>query len=301
MAWIAGIAAIAGAALSADAAGNAADTQSEAAGQAGRLTQKQFQQTQNRVNPFINTGVQANSLLQAFLGLPGQTAHERAFQMVNERNLQRFGEPLDMSRPDHVAWVDSLVPEAQKQIDAERSQADKYGNLLKPFAGQDLSNEPGYQFGLKEGNTALLNRQANSGNMFSGNALRAASQFNQDYAGTKFDAAYNRDAANKQRIYNFLKGASDSGANDALGVGSQGAQAAAVQGNALMSGANAQAAGMVGQANAWNSALGTIYNGYQQNNALQAYNNRTNTMANQPSTSANGTYYGADFVGPRLA
>lgn len=55
-----------------------------------------------------------------------------------------------------------------------------------------VSKEPGYQFGLDQGQKQLDNNAAAAGNYYSGGQQKAAARYNQDYASTKFDQSLNR-------------------------------------------------------------------------------------------------------------
>lgn len=130
-----------------------------------------------------------------------------------------------------------------------------YGSLLKPFTGQDLENTPGYQFGLKQGQQGLDHVASAAGNFLSGANLKAASQYNQDYAGTKFQEGYNRDALDKSRINDFLGSVANLGVNTTNNIANIRTGAATqVAGNQIGQG-NAQAAGIIGQANAWGNVI----------------------------------------------
>lgn len=167
-------------------------------------------------------------------------------------------------------------------------QADPtYGSLLKAyrngedfsFTGKDLANDPGYQFGLDQGTQGIDRGQAARGNYLSGAAMKELARFNEDYAGTKFNDAFNRAQStwntnlnaydnNRSRIYSFLTGVSTLGQNSAAQVGAGNQQAANNAGNSLMQGANAQAAGSVASGNALQSGINGAVNTYNWNNML---------------------------------
>ncbi len=68
---------------------------------------------------------------------------------------------------------------------------------LERLRNIDVTQEPGYQFAVREGNQALNSTLGAQGNLFSGRALRAASDLNQDLATRFYNDAYQREA---QRI-----------------------------------------------------------------------------------------------------
>ena len=144
-----------------------------------------------------------------------------------------------------------------------------FGSLLTPFTGADLQNEPGYQFGLRQGLQAQDNAAARAGSLFSGTALKAAQRYGQDYGGTKFNEAFNRDAATKDRTYNFLSGMSTSGQNAANMTGQAGQNMSNQVANNITSLGNAQGAAQIAQGNAWGSAINGAVNNYQNDQLLQ--------------------------------
>lgn len=210
--------------------------------------------------------------------------------------------------------TEALNAEVQRRLEEQRQAQQAYesdpafGSLLRAyrdgeefdpgpafsFTGQDLASEPGYQFGLNQGTQGIERGQASRGNFLSGAAMKELARFNEDYAGTKFNDAYNRSLGtyntnlgarerawntnlgaynnNQERIYNFLSGTSTRGQNSAAQVGNNNQNVASSAGNALMQGANAQAAGTIASSNAWQSGLN------QAANAYNAYNN-PNTAA----------------------
>lgn len=186
--------------------------------------------------------------------------------------------------------------EEQNAQNAEAAADPTYGSLLRAyrngeefdsgpafsFTGENLSTDPGYQFGLNQGTQGIERGQASRGNFLSGAAMKELDRFNQDYAGTKFNDAFNRASStyttnlnrrqnewntnlnaydnNRSRIYSFLTGVSTLGQNSAAQVGAGNQQAANNSSNALMQGANAVAAGQVASGNAIQSGINSAAN-----------------------------------------
>jgi hypothetical protein len=55
-----------------------------------------------------------------------------------------------------------------------------------------ITQDPGYQFGLQQGQNQIDNSLAAQGGYYSGRQLKASQKFGQDYAGTKFTDSLNR-------------------------------------------------------------------------------------------------------------
>lgn len=186
-----------------------------------------------------------------------------------------YGQPNAQTFTDYNANLDQLAQKqygdeeaAYKAWQAEQAQAaqgDEYGSLLRDFTGEDLRNDPGYKFGLDEGQNALDRTLARGGSLFSGAAIKAGQRYGQDYAGTKFNEAWNRDSAGKTQKYNFLSGAVSTGQNAAAQTGNAGMNMAN-QVTALTTGnANAQGAARIAQGNAWSGGIQNAVDGYRQN------------------------------------
>lgn len=107
--------------------------------------------------------------------------------------------------------------------------------------------DPGYQWRQEQGEKALTRNAAARGLMGSGKFLKDAMRFNQGEASQEFNNSFNRLMA-------------------AAGMG----QVANREGSDyLTSGASAAAAGRIGQANAWNNALGQGVSMYNNNRLMR--------------------------------
>lgn len=105
----------------------------------------------------------------------------------------------------------------------------------------DYQNEPGYQFGLDEGLKTLDRGAAARGNMLSGAQMKAGVRYGNDYATTKYQDAYNRNALERQTDFaqrNALITGGQAGVNLATGAAQNMANAG---GNALMQNGQNQA------------------------------------------------------------
>lgn len=130
------------------------------------------------------------------------------------------------------------------------SGADGYGSLTDPFTPGDLTQDPGYQFQLEQGNQALDRQQAAKGGYFSGAALKAAQDYGQGLADTTYKDAYARDAANKAQQYGMFAGQSGAG------------QTAAGSASDLYQGiGNAKAGAGISSANIVNQTLSSLLSG----------------------------------------
>jgi len=122
--------------------------------------------------------------------------------------------------------------------------------LTRPFSPGDLTQTPGYQFQLDQGLRGTQQALTATGLGRSGNAVKAAADYNQGLAGQTYNTQLGNYLAQNQQIYNMLGGLVQSGQGAAQGVGSGGIQSQ-TQANALTTGgAGAMAQGALGSANA---------------------------------------------------
>jgi hypothetical protein len=142
--------------------------------------------------------------------------------------------------------------------------------------------DPGYAFRFNEGMKGLNAAAAARGGLISGNALRAATDYGQAAGSQEYQNAYNRYLANNaQRLqaYSTNTGVQQNLASMGQASANNQAGAAGAFGNSaagnMIGAANANAAGGVGGANALTSGLGTYLNYNQNQNMLNAYNNRS--------------------------
>jgi hypothetical protein len=133
-----------------------------------------------------------------------------------------------------------------------------------PTEGQAQAT-PGYQFTLNQGLKSVQNSAAARGLGVSGAALKGAATYTTGLADSTYNDVFNRALQTFNTNYssaanqvNRLQSVVGNGQNAAATNGSLGATAVGNIGNTLTSGANAQAAGTVGSANALSGALNGI-------------------------------------------
>ena len=158
------------------------------------------------------------------------------------------------------------------------------GNLMKSGAGQlnnplDLylkskglsggqfnTNNPAYQFQLKQGQQAIDRSSAARGMGYSGAQMKAAQDYGQGMASQQYDKEYNRATSEFGDYYNRLASLAQGGQQAVSTLGSQGGQYASGASNTLGSlggylqnnlgqAANARASGYIGKANAINGGI----------------------------------------------
>lgn len=132
-----------------------------------------------------------------------------------------------------------------------------YGSFTQPFDVNQFYNyaDPGYAFQLQQGTQALQNSAAAGSGALSGAALKDLLKYNQDYAGTAYNDAFNRYQTQQGNIFSRLSSLATLGQNAAAGVGAQGTTLAGNAGQALTNAGTAAGAGIVGAGNSASSGL----------------------------------------------
>lgn len=123
-----------------------------------------------------------------------------------------------------------------------------------PLDATGIQMDPGYQFGLDQGQQAINRRTAAAGGRISGAALKSAAQFGTDYATTGYSAAYGR--ANQARTdrLNRLAALAGVGQTATQNIGVNGERVASANAGLLQTAGNNQGAYQVAQGNIWGNA-----------------------------------------------
>lgn len=119
-----------------------------------------------------------------------------------------------------------------------------------PTTGADVMSDPGYQFGLQQGQLGLDRKAAAAGGRVSGAALKAASQYATDYATTGYGAAYQR----RQDRLNRLAALAGVGQTATNGSAAAGAASSNAISNLVSAQGNASGAAQMAQGNIWGNA-----------------------------------------------
>lgn len=123
-----------------------------------------------------------------------------------------------------------------------------------PFDPSQVQLDPGYQFGLKQGQQAIDRKAAAAGGRISGAALKAAAQYGTDYATSGYSAAYSR--ANQARTdrLNRLAALAGIGQTATQNVDAAGANKANTTSALLTAAGENAGAATLAQGNIWGNA-----------------------------------------------
>lgn len=188
------------------------------------------------------------NLGQMGVGLYAQDKATDALSSANNKELALQREMWQQNRADN-----------QPLLDLRNGTLPQINALMKDPSS--ITQDPGYQFGLNQGQSQIDNSAAARGGYYSGAQMKASQRYGQDYAGTKLDQSLNR-----------LMGVAGLGQVGGTNNQQNNNQFSQQQGNALMNGGNIRGSGYMGMANTIGNGLAGIYNDNQQ----QWWNNQRN-------------------------
>lgn len=198
-----------------------------------------------RNDPATAAVVVGSSLVSGMMGSRAAKNAANAQGYAADKATQLSYDLDDRARKDALPWT-------QAGGDAVRTLRNLTigGEFSKPLSVGDVQNEPGYQFGMQQGLTGTARQLAKMQGRNGGATLKALTRFGTDYGATKYNDAWNRMNSDRGFRYNALAGLSGAGQQSVGQVTASGQNLGANAGNAIMSGGNARAAGIVGSANA---------------------------------------------------
>lgn len=160
---------------------------------------------------------------------------------------------FDLNRTDAQQTRDDFKPYREAGV---RSLGSLESDINKALTPAEVMAEPGYQFGLTQGQQGLDRKFSAAGGRVSGAALKAATRYATDYAASGYGAAYQR----KQDRLNRLAAIAGIGQTSTASSGMNGTGAS--QSNAISSlisaQGNAAGAAQVAQGNIWGNAVNQI-------------------------------------------
>lgn len=284
---IGAIGSIAGGLISSRGASRAAAAQTAAANRQLDLQERIYEENVGRFQPYEQGGQNALSALMYELGLGNQPTFGGSPMQITEipgssTTTGGFTGPggpgSSITGPNgqtlyfgSQAYEDAIANGGGQvtasparysvggQVFDTREQAQAYADA-NPTGGTQYGGyeaSQGHQLRTREGLNAIDASAAARGGLYSGATLQALERGGQEYAQLGYDNFLNR-----------LTGLASSGQNAAGQGAAAGANYAQGASNALDNIGNAQSAGAIGQANAWNNAIGNGIGMWQYQNSL---------------------------------
>ena len=168
----------------------------------------------------------------------------------------------------------------------------------------NLATTPGYQFALSQGLRGVQNSAAARGLGNSGAALRGAADYSTGLASNTYQQQFQNALTGYNTNLAKLQNQANLGENAGAQTGAIGAQLAGTAGQAIIGGANANAAGQIGVANALSGGISGVGNAYLTSQLFGAngmygagsYGNGGSIDWNNPVNTAagGGQYYGSE-------
>lgn len=203
--------------------------------------------------------LRAQLLGQYTQSTPGAMIPQDAYDPVSlnyrARGLDRYANTNTVDEAGLSAAIERLAA----QQGGAAGQSGGYGDLpdmedIQTTAPQtiDPTQDPGYQFGLRQGQQGIDRRIAAGGGRVSGASLKAAGEYATNYATTGYNAAYQRGQDRLSRLA-AIAGYGTTPASGSLGQQPNNGNAALIS-----SQGNASAAGQLAQGNIWGNAANQL-------------------------------------------
>lgn len=268
--------AIGGSLISSSASKNAANAQQSAANTAANTQLSIFNQTQQNLAPYLSTGTSALNQLSSLFGLPStsggvsgitgagadtnpdlwnQVLQQRPDVLANYNALTKSGvaQQQGFNTPQEYAqhWYSKFGQSQGYQLPGSTTPGGSLAGVTNPVAANALSQltqYPGYQFGLNQGTTALDRSAASRGLLLSGAQLKDTQEFGQNYAQQQ----------GWQPYVSQLSSLAGIGENAGAQQGTIGANTGSSVANSQLAAGQAAAGGIIGGANALTAPSGLI-------------------------------------------
>ena len=220
--------------------------------------------------------IAGSAVLGAAVSSSAASKQANASREATAAQQQALGQQIELNKPFYDVGVEAtnkLASQSPYTVDAFNYEAD-----------------PGYAFRFNEGMKGLNATAASRGGLISGNALRAATNYGQAAGSQEYSNAYDRYLKNNALKFDAYR--TNTGVLQNLagtGQASANNQATAIGNFATSAGSNiigagsATGAGYTGVGNAVSGGVGTYLNYNQNQNMLNAYNDRTKTAYGSPS------------------
>jgi len=203
-------------------------------------------------------GSLAGSLIGADAAGDAADAQSAAARDTNATNKYIFDKQVELQQPFREAGL--TANNRLLQLMGLKDGGDANGSFMQSFDASRMYEDPGYQFRLNEGTKALENSAVSRGGLLSGAAMKAIQKYGQDYASSEYDRAWQRDNATKTNQFNRLQALVGTGTGATQQVSDAAGQYATRVASNNASLGNSQAAGVIGQANAWSNGIGQATN-----------------------------------------
>jgi len=255
MTWVA-TAVVGGAVVGVVGSSIAAGQQANASQAATDAQQKMYQQTAANEAPYVQSGNMATAQLNYLLGIgPDPNTVQQPINNYGGYGNISGNKFTGMSAGQGMGGGYATNGKSQSGVNTSMGG---YGSLLTPFNASMMKQyDPGYQFQMQQGQQGVLNGDASSAGALSGAAQKDLMGFNQGYANSAYNNAFNQYQTQQGNIYQRLGGMAQLGQSAASNQATGASAFANGIGQSMTNTGNAQAGGTVGMANAA-SSIGSL-------------------------------------------
>ena len=197
------------------------------------------------------------AILGVGASLVGGAMQSRAAGRAANAQTQASREQLALQREIYDDTTERFAPYLQAGNRGMQAYMSELGLGARPEGYQGFQATPGYQFQMDQGTSAVNALAGARGGLDSGRTRQDLMSFGQGLASQEYGNHLNR-----------LAGVTDMGMGAAGNQATAGNAFAAQASNAIGNRGNAQAAGAIGQANAWGGALQNGIGAFQYQQAL---------------------------------
>ena len=247
----------------------AGQMQSDSAKYAADIGQKQYEQTRQDMQPWMQAGQRALGGLENFVFGGSPVAYSAAPNTPSPASTGLMGN-APAGAP--MQFSDAMGQNMQRQYNS--------GAYTNGLDAQSFYQDPSYQWRKQQGMDNIQAQAAAGGGLFSGATLKALNDYNSNLASQEYGNAWQRNMAESQnrfnvdsnlrsqdynifnsersRQYNEMANLAGVGQTTATNLASLGANNAANMGEMAMAGANAQANGLTTGAYAKSQGMGNL-------------------------------------------
>lgn len=265
--------------IGSDSAEDAAYSQADSADRAIRMQKAAGETARIDAAPWTTAGSAAQRKLAGYLGLGPAASDDPRYRAIYDKlvgdyeasHRARYGvgiynENADVAQRERTLEMFRRQAEAEAQAEAQAAAPQNAGPglLERKFTLEDFENDPvmkkSFEFGLSEGEKAVQRMFGAKGMGRSGAAVKAATRFATDYAGSKAGESRARFIEDQNNTYNRLAGVSNTGLAATGATTSANMSTANNVGGLIVGEGNARGAAAIARGNAIGGAVGNIGN-----------------------------------------
>lgn len=222
-------------------------------------------------------------------------ASKQAAAANNATELQ--GRMFDINNENQRPYREAGVNALNQQQNFMNLDASDPNSYMHRFGANDLNANlaPNWQFALQQGQGAVQNMANQSGGLLSGNTLKGIADYTVNKSGDLYQNAFQNYTANQTNIFNRLASIAQLGQTANQATGTAATAAGGQMGQSIQNAGAAQAAGIVGGANAISGGANNAGSWYAINNMINSKPKPGNAVS--PFYSGTGEFGGADIGG----